>query len=435
MSAPTATPALASPVAARRRGACPSLAAPMETGDGLIARLAPAGGRLTPAMLAGLAAAADRFGNGTVEITARASLQVRGLTEASAGAFAAAVADLAVPLAEGVPTLASPLAGEDDTADADPRRLLARLAAAIDAAGLAARLGPKVSIVVEAGGRVRLDAAAADVRLAAEGGRWRLGLAGDRAAATWFQALDEEAAAVATVAVLGRIAAAGRAARARDLLSAPPSLPAALGDPIAGAPPRANDGRSAGAAWLGAFALAGGSAFGAALPFGHIAAADLAAYAAAAVTAEAILLAPRHGLIATGLDAAATARLAAACRALDLAADAADPRLDFSACPGAPGCASGYLPARALAAAVAEAARPLLDAGGTVHLSGCAKGCAHPAAAALTLVGGAAGVGLVHHGPASAAPAETVGPDGLLAAVRRHAAELAAEMTAGDRRS
>ncbi len=62
-----------------RRGACPALSAPMPTGDGLLVRLAPAG-TIALAALAGLCAAAREHGNGIVEITARGSIQVRGLT-------------------------------------------------------------------------------------------------------------------------------------------------------------------------------------------------------------------------------------------------------------------------------------------------------------------------------------------------------------------
>ena len=96
--------------AALRRGACPSLAAPMRTGDGWLARLSFTEG-LTGAQLAGLAAVAARLGNGLIEVTARGSLQIRGLAEGAP--LAAAVAPLGLPLAEGVPMVTSPLAGCD----------------------------------------------------------------------------------------------------------------------------------------------------------------------------------------------------------------------------------------------------------------------------------------------------------------------------------
>jgi precorrin-3B synthase len=45
------------------------------------------------------------------------------------------------------------------------------------------------------------------------------------------------------------------------------------------------------------------------------------------------------------------------------------------------------LSTRRLAPTIAQAARPFLDGSLTIHVSGCAKGCAHPGAAALTLIG------------------------------------------------
>ena len=62
-----------------RRGACPTLAAPMVTGDGLLVRLRPAGGALSLAQFKALAASAAANGNGVLEITARGNLQIRGL--------------------------------------------------------------------------------------------------------------------------------------------------------------------------------------------------------------------------------------------------------------------------------------------------------------------------------------------------------------------
>ncbi len=79
-----------------RRGACPALSAPMQTGDGLLVRLNPVAGGLSPAQLAGLCDAAGMFGNGVIEVTARGSMQVRGLTSASAAPFAEAIDRLGI---------------------------------------------------------------------------------------------------------------------------------------------------------------------------------------------------------------------------------------------------------------------------------------------------------------------------------------------------
>lgn len=73
------------------RGWCPGALRPMESGDGLVVRVRPPGGRLTAAQGRALAAAARIHGNGLIDLTARASLQLRG---ASAAGHAALVAEL-----------------------------------------------------------------------------------------------------------------------------------------------------------------------------------------------------------------------------------------------------------------------------------------------------------------------------------------------------
>ena len=67
-----------------RRGACPALSAPMQTGDGLLVRLNPVAGGVSPNALIGLCEFGARHGNGIMEVTARGSLQIRGLTLESA---------------------------------------------------------------------------------------------------------------------------------------------------------------------------------------------------------------------------------------------------------------------------------------------------------------------------------------------------------------
>ncbi|RWF68806.1 MAG: precorrin-3B synthase, partial [Mesorhizobium sp.] len=58
-----------------------------------------------------------------------------------------------------------------------------------------------------------------------------------------------------------------------------------------------------------------------------------------------------------------------------------------------------------IAETIAAENRDILDCSLTLHISGCAKGCAHPGPAALTLVGGENGAGLVVDGTAKALPA------------------------------
>src|SRR5690349_18445400 len=87
------------PAEMRRRGACPALATPMSTGDGLLVRLRPAGGALTLSQFASLARSAAAHGNGILEITARGNLQIRGLRAETVGQLAADIdaAEITVP--------------------------------------------------------------------------------------------------------------------------------------------------------------------------------------------------------------------------------------------------------------------------------------------------------------------------------------------------
>jgi precorrin-3B synthase len=91
------------------------------------------------------------------------------------------------------------------------------------------------------------------------------------------------------------------------------------------------------------------------------------------------------------------------------------------ACAGAPTCASAHIASRALAPAIAAQIAPRVD--GLIHVSGCAKGCAHPGAAALTLVGTARGCDVVVNGTPRDEPIETLVardlPDGLAAFLSR----------------
>ena len=363
----------------------------MPTGDGLLARLRVAGGRLTPTELAAIAGLADQHGNGQVEITARGNLQVRGLTAATTPGFAAAVRAL-VDIEDGLVVETPPLAGEDPGEIADPRALAAAIARL--AAPLADQLGPKVTVVVDGLGQVRRTALKADIRLTAlASDRWALAIADQMQAE-----LSETAVPAAVAAILQDLAGRGPLARGADLVA-----PQRVSYP-ASVPP------------IGRLALRAGSATGIALPFGASDAAQLIALAELAERQgiSQFRLAPHHALLAM----AAPEDFAVEAAALGLITDPADPRLRISACVGSAGCASGHFPARALA----EKLAPSLPDGTQLHVSGCAKGCAHPRRAALTLVGRTDGYGLVIAGTAGDTPHAVLRMDdesALAAAIRQ----------------
>jgi precorrin-3B synthase len=109
-----------------RRGACPTLAEPMPTGDGLLARINPVG-VIAPPKFAALCAAAQRHGNGVVEITQRGNIQVRGLSAASAPVFAREFTGLGIGNAGGVAMTTNALAGLDPSEVIDSNVLLNQL--------------------------------------------------------------------------------------------------------------------------------------------------------------------------------------------------------------------------------------------------------------------------------------------------------------------
>lgn len=431
MSAPADTGA---PPAARRpvpREACPSLVAPMATGDGLIARLLPADGELTVAALAAIAAAAARCGNGVVEVTQRGSLQVRGLSAATAADLEHAVHAAGASPPARPPVHVGPLAGHDPAEIADPRPLAAmlrmRLAAAVTAASPA-----KLAIVVDGGGDLGLDGLSADLRLVAvrtDGATaWRL--------ETDDGPISPPLATAEAVAAAGDFVAGLDRSRRRRPRPRVPVAPVGVLLPVG---------------WGG-----DAIAVGVVVPYGFTDAGLLSALATAAgqAGAETVRLAPGHGLVFVGTGAGmardsrdgagasgrsvsggvtdasspagdrapqscgfSPAVLLAAAANLGFIARRNDPRLALSVCAGAPACGSGEAPTRPLADAVVAAAAPLIAAGGSVHLSGCTKGCARAAPADLTIVGTGGRYGLVRDGRAGDAPAEIVSPDALSAAV------------------
>ena len=136
--------------------------------------------------------------------------------------------------------------------------------------------------------------------------------------------------------------------------------------------------------------------------------------------------APGRVLMVVGLTQQTASSFAAAAEALGFIVRTDDPRRHVVACAGAPICASAHIAARAIAPRVAAAA-PRIDGSFTIHISGCAKGCAHPAPAALTVVGTPDGCALVANGSARDAPFAAVAANDLPAAIADAASRLERE--------
>lgn len=412
-----------------RRGACPALSLPMQTGDGLLVRLSPLSGGVTPAALVGLCGSARRHGNGIMEVTQRGSIQIRGLTPASARQLAGEVNALGIAVRSGVPVETGPLAGIDPDEVADPRPLAEAIRAALESAGLPGRLGPKVTVIVDGGGRVAMDALLADVKLTAVQANgeplWRMSVGGDASATRALGLVGQTEAIVAAVRVLEAVAELGLHARARDLDHS--SLNRIIGTLVREDQQGPASIRSiqAGQPLLGIHTLANGSsALSVALPFGSMPADAIAELARQAVELGAIEIrpAPRRAMLVLGLSPDAGSLLQGSAVKLGFVTDAGDPRLHVVACPGRPACGSGLVETRTLAEGFARQYASLFDGSVTVHVSGCAKGCAHPGTATLTLVGDNNGVGLVANGTARSRPVGYIAAEDISGAFERIAA-------------
>ncbi|MDG5493529.1 hypothetical protein [Niveispirillum sp. BGYR6] len=349
---------------------CPSLARPMRTGDGLMLRLTPIA-PMPAAAWAELADVAEGLGNGLIDLTLRGAVQVRGLRDETVAAAQARL--LEAGFVESRPVLATdPLGPDDPRAMGDSHTLAARLADLLTTHPLPPGLPPKVTVALDAAGR--LDQLTADLRL-----RW-VGV--DQ---LWLivgeQVLAECRADAGPALVrdyLERLARAG--CRGMELnAAAAPTLPSPRKRGTRGNTPDLY----APGPWPPAFA--GEAAIDSAtavrshpLPLGpktrgiHL----LAPAFGALTSAQLRELLAIPGL--TALRPAAGRRLAvwgqqgAGCFPPFLATDDADPRLAVTACPGAPACGSALRPTRGLATALAAGNY------GVLHLSGCGKGCGAP---------------------------------------------------------
>ncbi|MCC1494738.1 cobalamin biosynthesis protein CobG [Cognatishimia sp. F0-27] len=411
------------------RGWCPGAHRPMMSGDGLVVRVRPFRAELSPEQALGLCELAERFGNGTLDITSRANLQLRGVAADKHGALLAALDALGVidadPAVEGMRNILMPM----DWQTGDPTATLYE--ALVAGLPTLPALPEKMGFALDTGGQPMLGHGSADFRFerAVDG---RLVLRADGAGTGFATTLEQ---AVADLAALARWFVqsggreAGRMARHLRGVALPERFqgvapraapcPAASGaaslQPACGpvAPGRADGPGGArrfqtgggktvpGPTALGrcAFGPAAGVAFGTVLgvAFGSMRSGDLAA-AIQTHRPEALRLMLDRRLLFKG---------ATIGQATGFVSDPQDPILTTHACPGAPYCPQASVETRALATRLA----PRL-AGRSLHVSGCTKGCAWPRVADVVLVGRGGAFDLVREGlPWDEATCRDLDPD------------------------
>ncbi len=396
-----------------RKGWCPGALRPMETGDGLLARVRASRGRLSLDQAAALANAALRCGNGVIGLSARANLHLRGLSARTLPALQARLEDAelldAGPEVERLRNIvASPLDDVDPEASFDLGPSVVALETRLREDDHLRRLPPKFSFVLDAKGRLPLGDVDADIRFDAAGdGTFGVTLAGEDALAVQCapDAVGDVAAGLANAFLALAGDGEGALRRMRALVEREGAeaifANAALRPKPCSRPQRSPALREV----LGAHAYGAGLVVGAAAAFGEIEAARLKALVerARSVGASGLRLTPWRAFLIVGVDRHGAESLVDAVAGFGLIVDAGDPRLRVAACPGAPACAHGLRPVRDDATRWAQT---LSENNGVVlHVSGCAKGCARPTTTAMTVTATTRGYDLILGGRAGDPPA------------------------------
>jgi precorrin-3B synthase len=369
----------------------------MVTGDGLLVRLHPTSGRLTADQTRLIARAALAHGNGHLDITARGNLQIRGVREETYPALFKQLDDagLAEPEGDGPPrlTVVSPLAGLDPQERFDARTLAGSLESRVETDDLPA----KFFIAVDGGGLMPLDELGADLHLHATGEdgphRVAIGLASPQGMRWIGTTSSTQVLEISRTIVEGfaRMRQAGRtsARRIRDLerVLVDELVSEAALCPAVPPPSRAAIHRA------GTINLGEWDAVLLALPFGRCTAHQMeqAARWSEEFGSGELRLSFTRAILLPGISVENTARLLSEAQQSGFIVDGSDRRLLFQACAGKPACASAQTSVAEDAARLAGSPSIPMKDGMTVHVSGCSKGCAHPTAANLTLVGSAEG--------------------------------------------
>jgi len=358
-----------------RASACPSLYRLAPGRDGFIARIRLPLGRLAPEAARAVAQAARRFGNGTIEITSRANLQVRGLAEADGAAFAEMLfaAGLgADPSAEDVlNVMVAPTHGHDREALVDTGPLARHLLDLLRGTPRYHALSPKFSIGIDGGEAAMPRAHPHDIWLrAVDAESYAIGLASSPLSNA-VGAVSAAKAEKAVSALLDQVLA-GSFARMRDLLAQQRPDLAGLG------PAPALPDAGAGAMPLGV----SGTMVGARPPLGRLSPDMLEALAG--LDGEVRLTPWQSVLLVDTADPEAALKTFSE---IGFAVTPTAPLAQMIACSGSAGCRSGRADTLADALVLAEQ----LDRPMKIHLSGCDKSCAAARALPVTLVAVAPG--------------------------------------------
>lgn len=376
------------------KGWCPGALRPMMSGDGLVVRVRPRRGCLSSVQAQGVADAARRYGNGIIDLSSRANLQVRGVSPASHGGLLNALRELdLVDAREDIESRRNIVVTPFWDAAGTVARIATDLEAALAETDLP--LPGKFGFAVDCGDERVLARVSADIRMERAGGGGLLVRADGAALGIPVSEVDavETSLRLARWFVESGGVSDGRGRMARHLakgFALPPAL-AGSAAPVVEAeaqrPGLRDDGALVGVA------------------FGSMHADGLEKLAR---SVSGLRMTPWRMMFLPG-----AVRLP---NDAEFVVDDRDPILRVEACPGAPLCPQGLSETRSLARQLAR----LIPQDAVLHVSGCAKGCACQRPVAVTLVATDDGFDLVCNGTAQSLPVERgLRADEVMAAVSK----------------
>ncbi|OBF50320.1 precorrin-3B synthase [Mycobacterium sp. 852002-50816_SCH5313054-b] len=357
----------------RATDACPGALQVHQAADGALVRVRLPGGSVSATQLATLAGVATECGSGTLELTARGNVQVRGITDVTAVVEAIAAAGLLPsPTHERVRNIvASPLSGRVGGA-ADVRGWVDELDAAICAEPRLAELGGRFWFSVD-DGRADVSGLGADVGVHALDDGVALLVTGRDTGVR----LDVGDVAQALVALAVRfVEIRGKAWRVSELADLADLLPDA---DLSAAPfPPVTKGP---VGWINQHD--GRVTLGAAVPLGVLRA--RVAEFLAALEAP-LVVTPWRSVLVCDLSEEVADTALRVLAPLGLVFDENSPWLSVSACTGSPGCAHSTADVRADAALSLQA--PDAAPGEHRHFVGCERACGSPPAGQVLVATG-----------------------------------------------
>ena len=400
---------------AHTRGWCPGALRPMESGDGLIVRVRPHCGQLSFAQAKGIAECAIAYGNGYIDFTRRANIQIRGVSDLSIEPLIAKLSTLQLiddnPQIEAVRNvIVSPLSGCDPTELIDMRCIAQDIERELRTNSALWQLPGKFGFILDGGGLLSLEDERTDIYLKAASGGIAIGL--DRTTGPhWIAVVKPEAASVLAVRVALIYLNSRERRRMRDLPdNALHKIIQAL-DPNAGPLPSIARLNSCDCPKQGIIDHQNHPiAVGFAAPFGRLQAQPFLAFLTTSKPSD-IHMSPWRTFYIAVSDPSIAAAIRSAGEANGLITDASDTRLRIDACPGAPACKFATFDTRKTAQLLAKSS--VMNQYDTAHVSGCPKGCARSKPADFVLVGSEKNLNVILRGLANDDPQEVIPIDNL----------------------